>query len=234
MNPAWGEANLIPDVSEVVDIVVGRTAKVRKILPGFGVQVWVRERGYERENWPWAMLTVRMPRRIKRYPRPFRFPRLVPSELCHCRIGRLEVENVERKEVRCQRCKFFIGVESWPNRIERATELLRKADKRLQALQRPKIQKGVPRHKRKTSSRSNRSLKAGKNKSRVVIRPTRRAKNEKGKRKSRTKAVSRAATRRKNSKIPTPRRRPRQVSKARKATRKVSKARKRSSSSRKN
>src|ERR1700733_3122176 len=136
MDPDWGEKNVIPG-KLVVDTITGRTAEVHKILPKFGVQVWVKERGYERENWPWAMCTVRIPRHVKRYPRPRRYPRLEPTKQCHDKIGRMEVEDVEKREVRCQKCKLLIGYESFPRRIERATDLLRKADRKLQALPRP-------------------------------------------------------------------------------------------------
>jgi len=118
---------IIPDITRVVDTITGRTAMVHKIFPKAGVQVWVKERGQERENWSWGHITVRQPRRIKRYPRPFRWPREEPTHQCHCKIGKMEVENVEERKVRCQRCKELIGSESFPNRIERATALLERA-----------------------------------------------------------------------------------------------------------
>ena len=213
MNPVWGIENLIPEVSFVIDTVIGRTAMVRKILPGFGVQVWVKERGYERENWPWANLTIRSPRLIKRWPRPFRFPREVPSEICHCKIGRMEVENVEERAVRCQRCKYLVAYESFPNRIERATIMLRKADRPVKVPKENNVQKRVSRRrKRKARSRGNHSLKAGKNKSRVVIRSTRRNKNAKSKATNRVKRKNNP----KVSKTRQRRRRTKKVSKARK------------------
>ena len=183
---------IIPGISRVVDTVTGRTAVVYKIIPKHGVQVWVKERGQERENWPWHMITVRQPRFLKRYPRPFRWPREEPTKQCHCKIGRMEVENVEERAVRCTRCKQLVGSESYPRRIERAEEFLRKADN---AKSRPQVHKRVlGRAKRKTNRKDSISVKARKRKARkssggVVVRPKRRANAKRSNRKTRKRAV---------------------------------------------
>lgn len=117
MDGAYGEKVVIPGVTYVVETVTGRTGKVYKILPKFGVQVWT-QKDQSRQNWWWGMITLRTPRSIKRYPRPLRFPRDVPSEMCHCPSGREEVEGAST--VRCLKCKKLIGSESFPKRICRA------------------------------------------------------------------------------------------------------------------
>jgi hypothetical protein len=125
MDGAYGEKVIIPGVTYVVDTVTGRTGKVYKLLPKFGVQVWT-QKDQTRQNWFWSMITVRTPRSIKRYPRPLRFPRDVPSEICHCPSGREEVEGAST--VRCLKCRKLIGSESFPKRIRRAEVKLRKCD----------------------------------------------------------------------------------------------------------
>lgn len=150
MDAAYGMQNIIAGFTRVVDNVVGRTAEVYKILPKFGVQVWVKERGFERENWPWAMILLRQPRYLKRYPRPFRWPREEETKQCHCKIGRMEVESVEQNSVRCQRCKNLIGSESFPRRIKRASDMLRKADRQKS---RQSLHQGVPRRTPRQKSR---------------------------------------------------------------------------------
>lgn len=116
---------IIPEITRVVDKHTGRTATVYKVLPQYGVQVWVKQRGNERENWPWSWITLRRPRRIKRYPRPFRFARLAPSGHCHCRIGKMEIASLPRT-VKCLRCGNLIGSESFPSRFRRAEAMLKK------------------------------------------------------------------------------------------------------------
>lgn len=176
MDRSWGEANVVPGMT-VVDTVVGRDAEVHQVIPGFGVEVWIRERGYERERWPWAMITIRTPRLIKRYPRPRRYPRLEPTKHCHCNIGRMEVQDVEKREVLCTRCKFLIGYESFPRRFERATDLLRKADNAKAKQAKPKIPKRVPRPKQQAVRRTPSSRAKGRAKSLgpVLVRPARKS-----------------------------------------------------------
>lgn len=192
---------VVPEITRVVDIITGRTALVHKILPKFGVQVWVKERGQERENWPWGKVTVRQPRLLKRYPRPFRWPREEPSKQCHCRIGLMEVENVEERTVRCKRCKQLIGSESYPRRIERAADALRKADR--EPKPKSKVRKRIlARSKRKTVRRNKVSVKArkrtqGRRARSVVVRPKRRSNAKTGNRKTR-----KGAAVPKNTKIP--------------------------------
>ena len=199
---------VVPEITRVVDKITGRTALVHKILPKFGVQVWVKERGQERENWGWNMITVRQPRRLKRYPRPFRWPREEPSQQCHCKIGLMEAEDVEERAVRCQRCKKLVGSESFPRRIERAEELLRKADRAKQS--KGKVSKRVlGRRKRKANRKAKISVKARKRSQRksprrVAVRPQRR-----------THAKPSSAKTRKRAAIPTRRRRPRPAAKRR-------------------
>jgi len=131
--------------SRVVQTASGYTGEIYKAFE-WGVQVWNLDRGNERENWTWSMVTVRNPRSIKRYPRPLRFPRDVHYPVCHCKIGRMEV--IGENKVKCARCKNLIGSESFPRRIQRATQLLRR-----EASQRPKKQdsKRVERRKQKVS-----------------------------------------------------------------------------------
>jgi hypothetical protein len=112
--------------SRVVHKVSGNTGEIYKFIGVWGVQVWNLDRSHERENWWWNSVMVRIPRRIKRYPRPFRFPRLEKTQICHCRIGKMAVEGPN--QVRCNRCKNLVGDESFPRRIIRATSMLRKAD----------------------------------------------------------------------------------------------------------
>ena len=170
---------IIPEITRVVDTVACRTGLVHKIIPKVGVQVWVKERGQELENWAWNRITVRQPRRLRRYPRPFRWPREEATKQCHCKIGKMVVKNVEEREVLCTRCKQLVGSESYPRRIERAEEFLRKADARIKSGS--KVQKRVPkRNNRKKVRRSKNSVKARKrtqrkSKSSVVVRPKRRS-----------------------------------------------------------
>lgn len=183
---------IIPEITRVVDTITGRTALVYKIFPKQGVQVWVKERGQERENWPWNMITVRQPRLLKRYPRPFRWPREEPSKQCHCKIGKMEVENVEEKAVRCTRCKELIGSESYPRRFTRAEDLLRRAD--LAQSKRPLQKRVLGRPKRKANHKDKISVKARKRQARkrtgsVVVRPQRRIHAKASNRKTRKRAV---------------------------------------------
>lgn len=186
VNAEYGIRNLIPEVSRVVDTITGRTELVHKVLPTFGVQVWVKERSMERENWPWSWLTLRQPRLIKRYPRPFRFPREVPTPQCHCKIGRMEVEDAEERRVRCTRCKQLVGSEAFPRRIERAEEFIRKACARIE--RECKVQKGVQRRTGKTSRHSKSSRKGGKrSKNKLGFQPARRSNAKTGTSKNRRK-----------------------------------------------
>lgn len=166
---------LVEKVTRVVDTIIGRTAVVDRILPRFGVQVFVKERGYERENWPYRNLTVRQPRFVKRWPRPFRWPREEPTKQCHCKIGRIELENAEERAIRCQRCKQLIGSESYPRRIERAEIILRKTLVGIEP--KPQVQEGIHQHReRKKVRRSPSSRKVGKKSlGSMVIRPKRRS-----------------------------------------------------------
>jgi hypothetical protein len=122
MDPELGQLLIIGD--RVVQTASGYTGEIYQMFP-WGVQVWNPDRGNERENWSWAMITVRTPRLVKRYPRPFRWPREIPTEQCHCKIGRMEVEG--EHEVRCTRCKKLVGSEAYPRRFLRASKLLRSA-----------------------------------------------------------------------------------------------------------
>jgi hypothetical protein len=92
----------------VVHRASGVTGEVRLVIPDWGVEVWNFSDKYprkgERERWSWAMITKRFPRDIKRFPRPFRFPRLLPTLQCHCKIGKMEVIGVS--QVKCLRCNF--------------------------------------------------------------------------------------------------------------------------------
>lgn len=110
----------------VVHMVSGYDGIIYRMDP-WGVQVWVPERGNERENWTWNMITIRYPRRVRRFPRPFRFARRQVAPQCRCKIGKLEVESVDERKVRCQRCRMLVGNESFPTRILRATERLYEA-----------------------------------------------------------------------------------------------------------
>ncbi len=225
MEREYGEQNIIEGVTRVVDVVVGRTAVVHKILPQFGVQVWVKERGYERENWPWRMVTVRTPRLIKRYPRPFRFPREEPSKICHCKIGRIEV--ISEEEAICTRCKLSIGTESYPNRIERAIGLVRKAYP-------PKTSKTNPRNdvrqrvrrssNRKATCRGIRARAKGKNDP-CTLRLRQRGRKEEGHAtKSKGTSVHKPARNVKRTKVPKARKRQNQKVPTSRRTHAVSKA----------
>lgn len=196
METLYGEKNVIPEITRVVDTITGRTAEVYKLLPGFGVQVWVKERGYERENWAWWMVTLRQPRRFRRWPRPIRFPRAEPTQMCHCKIGKLEVENLEERKVICTRCKKIIAYESFPNRIEKAEVLLRETANPQEP--KHKVQKRVVRRKpRKAFRKSAVSRKGGKvRKSRVGIQSPRRSHAKRSSPKS-SKNVKRAKNRKK-------------------------------------
>ena len=188
----------------VVHRISGYTGEVRTVFPEWGVEVWVPDRGYERERWSWSMITKRFPRTIKRFPRPFRFPRLMPTLICHCRIGRMEVKGENR--VRCLRCGFLIdAAESFPDRFERASKLLKRyLDEKLVRLRSSKKRKGEGRKtdqarkrpvsqnrpKRKASGRSQKPKpKRQKNKGGLVVRPTRRKEVKKHHGKKRTKAI---------------------------------------------
>lgn len=87
-------------------------------------EVWSYDRGYEREEWPICDIAIRIPRLIKRTPRPFRFPREMPTLHCHCKVGRMEVQG--KHEVKCMRCGMLLGSESFPNRVRKAEYCLRK------------------------------------------------------------------------------------------------------------
>jgi hypothetical protein len=132
--------------SRILEKSSGMTGEVYRIHE-WGVEVWVLDMNNSRQNWHWNMLATRFPRKIKRYPRPFRFPREVPTQCCHCKIGRMEVEG--EHEVRCTRCKLLVGDESFPRRIKRASSFLRK--KYSQPDSGRKVRKRVVRRKRKTS-----------------------------------------------------------------------------------
>jgi len=106
-----------------VHIVSGYTGEIFK-LHSWGVSVFVKERLSEKENWPWSTITFRRPRLVRRFPRPFRYPRTKPSKICHCKSGRVEVRG---REIRCTKCKFAIGTESFPRRIRWAEKLFRRA-----------------------------------------------------------------------------------------------------------
>jgi len=119
----WWLSQVFPG-RRVIEKTSGHTGEIYQIFP-FGVQVWNMDTGYNRENWVWSMMTLRHPRLVKRYPRPFRWPREKLTEVCHCKVGRMEVEG--HGKVRCTRCKYLVGSESYPNRLERASGFLRKA-----------------------------------------------------------------------------------------------------------
>ena len=124
MDGAYGEKVIIPGVTYVVNTLTCHTGRVHVFLPKFGVQVW-NTKDYNRENWYWSIVSLRTPRSIKRYPRPLRFPRETPTEVCHCPSGREVVEG--EHEVRCLKCSKLIGSESFPKRFRRAEVRLRKA-----------------------------------------------------------------------------------------------------------
>ena len=209
MDPAYGHANIIPGITFVVDTITGRTARVEKLLHN-AVQVTVKQRGYELENWPWSWLTMRQPRRIKRYPRPFRFPRDEKTDCCHCKIGKMEVKYEKEApfiNVICLRCKLPIGTESFPRRVERAFELVRKAGPPPKPTS--KILKVVPGTKRKVS-RSGQSTRKKRNSSprKLVVRRPRRSDAKKSNPKTARKKVSKVS---------------KPVSKSKGGTRKISK-----------
>lgn len=154
MDAAQGLEELAPG-KFVVHTTSGYSGEIYQMF-SWGVQVWVPDRGNERENWSWPMITKRYPRLVKRYPRPFRWPRDIPTEQCHCKIGRMEVEG--EHEVRCTRCKKLIGSEAFPNRFKRASFFLRKAYS-------PKSKNKIsPRVERRTKRKASRR---GKNKRRA-------------------------------------------------------------------
>jgi hypothetical protein len=159
----------------IIEKVSGMTGEIYKIQ-NWGVQVWVPMLGNEKQNWTWAMLATRFPRKIKRYPRPFRFPREVPTECCHCKMGRMEVEG--ENQVRCTRCKFLIGDESFPRRIKRATSFLKKkyAQPRGRRSLRPRVDRS--KHKKTSYPRNTRHQTLRKAKGRVGVRT--RGRKEKG------------------------------------------------------
>jgi hypothetical protein len=145
---AFWLTQLVPGC-RILERVSGTTGEIRKIFD-WGVEVWVPDLNYSRQNWTWTMLATRFPRKIKRYPRPFRFPRMKPIRCCHCQIGRMVVEGANK--VRCMRCRFLIGDESFPKRIARATAMLKK--KLLEPKPKRKVRKGVVRRKGKASHRN--------------------------------------------------------------------------------
>jgi hypothetical protein len=128
----------------------GITGTVEKIMK-WGVEVWTPVRGAEREIWSWEMIVKRNPRSIKRYPRPFRFPRTEPTKTCHCKGGPMSIVKGGDNAVRCQnkKCKQLIGPESWPKRIERASALLYQAAVTQQS--KPKVAPRAPRPKPKAA-----------------------------------------------------------------------------------
>lgn len=128
----------------------GITGTVEKIMK-WGVEVWTPVRGAEREIWSWEMIVKRNPRSIKRYPRPFRFPRTEPTKTCHCKGGPMSIVKGGDNAVRCQnkKCKQLIGPESWPKRIERASALLYQAAVAQQS--KPKVAPRAPRPKPKAA-----------------------------------------------------------------------------------
>lgn len=152
MDEVQGQELLIG--GRVVEKVSGYTGEIYQLFP-WGVQVWVPDHGNARENWSWSMITERHPRLIKRYPRPFRYPRLVPSLQCHCQIGRMEVQG--ENKVLCLRCKKLIGDTAFPKRYRRASELLRKTYSGTKS--KSKASTGVARPKRTTPRKSKRKAK---------------------------------------------------------------------------
>jgi len=175
MLPEQGKLLKIGD--RVVHKPSGCTGEVRVIIEYWGVEVWVPEHNNNKERWWWDSITVRMPRKIKRYPRPFRFARLQPTKCCHCQVGRMVVVGEKQDKVRCTKCKFLVGSESFPHRIERARGLLRRAaiartkgkGPRRKKVARPKNRKVT--HPRKAQHPK---LRRKKNKGRVGVRPRRR------------------------------------------------------------
>src|ERR1700691_2968777 len=88
-----------------------------------GVFVFVQNsRQGDKGYWPWSHVLMRTPHRIKRFPRLLRYPRLQPTNLCHCKGGRLSVR-LRYEDVICKRCQKAIGTESFPKRIEQASRL---------------------------------------------------------------------------------------------------------------
>lgn len=134
----------------------GCTGEVRVVIPEWGVEVWVLDHNNARERWWWDSMTVRIPRKIRRFPRPFRFARLRPTKCCHCIAGRLVVLGANK--VRCNRCKNLIGSESFPNRIKRSAAMLKRAEEK-GTLPRPRNKKAVIKKKRGISPPGNRSKK---------------------------------------------------------------------------
>jgi hypothetical protein len=149
-------------------------------VSGWGVQVFNLDRRFERENWTWAMFTIRLPRLMKRYPRPLRWPRLKPSQQCHCRIGKLEVLDVNKGQVKCLRCGFYIGTESMPGRFAKGIKLLRRAHSRVGKTSQPTSKVGLARtESRKTIHIRQRKRKTRTNRS-VVLRSKRAVRAKKG------------------------------------------------------
>jgi hypothetical protein len=143
-------ANQIGIGQRVVLKSSGTTGEVKKILP-WGVEVEVKFGKVEREIWSWEMIVKRNPRSIKRYPRPFRFPRTEVTKQCHCKGGPMSIVPRGDNAVRCQnkKCKQLIGSEGFPKRIEQASKLLYQAalakqskeaaSKRIRRSSKPKI-----------------------------------------------------------------------------------------------
>jgi hypothetical protein len=140
--------------SVVVHKTSGFSAPVFKLL-SWGVEIWSPFRLGEREIWSWEMIVKRQPRSIKRYPRPWRFPRTAPTNQCHCKGGPMILERRERHAVRCQnkKCKKLIGSEAFPARYRRAEALLRAAVVKAEskkavtarvARPQPKTSRGIP------------------------------------------------------------------------------------------
>lgn len=154
--------------NRVIHEASGFTGEVRKTY-AWGVEVWVPALGNSREIWSWPMITVRTPRIIKRYPRPFRWPREIPTEQCHCKIGRMEVEG--ENQVRCTRCKKLVGNEAFPARFRRASQFLRKAypDQKSKTQFSPRVER--PRRRKTPRIRPKRKASH-----RVGVRPSRRGK----------------------------------------------------------
>lgn len=154
----------------------GSTGEVRVVIPDWGVEVWVPDHNNARERWWWDSLTIRIPRKIKRYPRPFRFARLQPTQCCHCPEGVMlpiirknkktihkravnrRMEVLDEHRVRCYWCDFLIGSESFPHRIERAKKLLRRAEEN-GTLPRPTNKGSSGKKKRRTGMSKVRSKK---------------------------------------------------------------------------
>lgn len=106
--------------SRVVFTVTEKTGEVYKIDEG-GVFVFVDGTyGGDKGYWQWSQLMIRRPRLERRFPRPFRFPRLGPTHICFCEKGQLKVD-IRHVKVICKMCKEPIGEQSYPRRIKQAT-----------------------------------------------------------------------------------------------------------------